>query len=59
MTLAAMFSLQGKVAVVTGGHSGIGGAMAAALAEAGAAVVLVARDAAAEICAVIAPILSA
>jgi gluconate 5-dehydrogenase len=35
------------VAVVTGGHSGIGGAMAAALAEAGAAVVLVARDAAA------------
>jgi NAD(P)-dependent dehydrogenase (short-subunit alcohol dehydrogenase family) len=43
--LSGLFSLAGRVAVVTGGSSGIGAAMASALAQAGAAVVLVARDA--------------
>jgi len=38
-----LFSLAGRVALVTGANSGIGGAIAAAYAEAGAAVVLVAR----------------
>jgi gluconate 5-dehydrogenase len=42
--LAGLFSLTGRVAVVTGGSSGIGAAMAFALASAGARVVLVARD---------------
>jgi NAD(P)-dependent dehydrogenase (short-subunit alcohol dehydrogenase family) len=42
--LAELFSLKGRVAVVTGGSSGIGGAMASAMARAGARVVLVARD---------------
>jgi NAD(P)-dependent dehydrogenase (short-subunit alcohol dehydrogenase family) len=43
--LAELFSLAGRVAVVTGGSSGIGAEMASALAGAGARVVLVARDA--------------
>ncbi|MGH3264187.1 MAG: SDR family NAD(P)-dependent oxidoreductase, partial [Trebonia sp.] len=42
--LAELFSLEGKVAVVTGGSSGIGEAMTSALALAGAKVVIVARD---------------
>jgi NAD(P)-dependent dehydrogenase (short-subunit alcohol dehydrogenase family) len=40
-----LFSLDGRVAVVTGGSSGIGAEMARALGMAGARVVLVARDA--------------
>jgi NAD(P)-dependent dehydrogenase (short-subunit alcohol dehydrogenase family) len=39
-----LFSLAGRVAVVTGGSSGIGLGMASALARAGAWVVLIARD---------------
>jgi NAD(P)-dependent dehydrogenase (short-subunit alcohol dehydrogenase family) len=42
--LNELFSLDDRVAVVTGGSSGIGEAMASALALAGARVVLVARD---------------
>jgi NAD(P)-dependent dehydrogenase (short-subunit alcohol dehydrogenase family) len=42
--LAELFSLDGRVAVVTGGSSGIGEEMARALGRAGARVVLVARD---------------
>src|ERR1700733_3664285 len=42
--LAELFSLDGRVAVVTGGSSGIGEAMASARALAGARVVIVARD---------------
>ena len=39
--LMRMFSLVGKTAVVTGGTRGIGQAMAIALAEAGADIVLI------------------
>lgn len=39
--LVKMFSLAGKTAVVTGGTRGIGAAMAIALAEAGADVILI------------------
>jgi NAD(P)-dependent dehydrogenase (short-subunit alcohol dehydrogenase family) len=42
-TVLARFSLQGRVALVTGGSSGIGLAIAQALHEAGAAIVLCAR----------------
>src|ERR1700751_4781125 len=42
-----MGELSGKVVIVTGGSRGIGAAAAAALAEAGAAVTVLARDGAA------------
>jgi gluconate 5-dehydrogenase len=44
ISLQDLFSLRGKVALVTGASSGIGHVMAQTLAEGGAAVVLLARD---------------
>lgn len=43
-TVSSLFSLDGRTAVVTGGTRGIGQAMAFALAEAGADIILVQRD---------------
>ena len=45
MTVLQSFSLAGRKALVTGGNQGLGQAFAAALAQAGARVVIVARDA--------------
>src|SRR5262249_34894800 len=42
--LSSLFSLDGRLALVTGGSSGIGEGIAVALAGAGARVVLLARD---------------
>jgi len=43
MSILKMFDLSGKVAIVTGGHSGIGKGIAEGLAEAGANLVICAR----------------
>lgn len=49
--IASMFSLTGKVAVITGARRGLGRAMASALAAAGADVVTVSREPASELAA--------
>ncbi|WP_406697933.1 SDR family NAD(P)-dependent oxidoreductase [Singulisphaera sp. Ch08] len=45
-TIQALFDLSGKVALITGGTGHLGSAMARALAEAGASVVITSREAA-------------
>ena len=45
MKVLERFALTGQKALVTGGNQGLGKAFAAALAQAGAQVVIVARDA--------------
>lgn len=40
-SLTSLFSLKGKTAIVTGGTRGIGQAMALAMAEAGADIILI------------------
>jgi len=44
LSFPKLFSLEGRTAVVTGGTRGIGAAMAIALAEAGADIILIQRD---------------
>ena len=44
MSVAQLFDLSGKVAIVTGGNGGLGLAMAMGLAQAGANIMLAARD---------------
>lgn len=51
IAITGMFSLEGKVAVVTGARRGLGRAMASALGEAGADVVAVSREPASELAA--------
>src|SRR5688500_18750443 len=43
-TISQLFSLRGKVALITGGCGHLGSAMARGLAEAGASVILTSRD---------------
>ena len=43
MDMASLFDLRGRTALVTGGNSGVGEAMATALGLAGARLVLIAR----------------
>ncbi|EXJ59881.1 2-deoxy-D-gluconate 3-dehydrogenase [Cladophialophora yegresii CBS 114405] len=45
LSFPSMFSLEGRTAVITGATRGIGAAMAVALAEAGANIILIQRDA--------------
>ena len=44
MLLANLFDLSGRVAVVTGGNGGIGRSIALGLAQAGAAIAVLARN---------------
>ena len=43
-TMSTMFNLKGKVAIITGGNSGIGNGIARGLASAGSDIVVTARD---------------